>query len=72
MYADFDECDDSREINIHSCIRDVKFVTRNQFEQYNIHKPPFVMRNWAKGAPEELKINCVITYQVNKLFYKLL
>ena len=42
MYVDIDESDDSRDVNVSSCIRDVKFTYRNQIEnnldQHNICK----------------------------------
>lgn len=41
MYIDFDEYDDSRDVNIISCVRDVKFICKNhnnQFDQYNVNK----------------------------------
>lgn len=65
VYADFDECEDSKDINILSFIRDVKFVCRNHFEQFTISKPPFIMKNWIRGIQnDEIKLSCVITYSV--------
>ena len=63
MYIDIDECEDSRDVHVASCIRDVKFVCRSQFEQYNVNKPPFIMRKWVKGLADRLGITCIITYE---------
>lgn len=67
MYIDTDECEESRDINVLSCIRDVKFVNRNQFEQHYVNKPPFIMKNWIKGMPYDARVICTITYEVSFL-----
>ena len=64
MYIETDECDDSKDVNILSCIRDVKFSNRGHFEQYYVNKPPFLMRNWVRGLSEDSKITCTISYDV--------
>lgn len=38
MYIDIDDCDENRDVNIPSCIRDVRFACRNSFDQYNVSK----------------------------------
>lgn len=72
MYIDIDSeplntDSESKEINILSCIRDVKFVNKSTFEQYNLNKPPFLMKNWVKGYSNDTKIICTITYEVYRL-----
>ena len=64
MFIDIDECDDSRDVHVISCIRDVKFVCRtNQLEQFNVNKSPFVMRRWIRGLIEDKRVTCIITYE---------
>lgn len=63
MYIDIDDCDENRDVNIPSCIRDVRFACRNSFDQYNVSKTPFIMRHWVKHPSDTpIKINCIITY----------
>lgn len=64
MFIDIDECEDSKDVNILSCIQDVKFSSRGHFEQYYVNRPPFVMRNWARSVVEDTKIICTIHYDV--------
>lgn len=68
MYADFDtdlsSPDDSKDFNIWSCIRDIKFVNKGTFDQFNLNKPPYIMKNWVKGYTTDTKIICTISYEV--------
>lgn len=75
MYIDFDTDlpvnnigDDTacKDINIWNCIRDVKFVNKTTFDQFNLNKPPYIMKNWAKGYTNDTKIICSVTYEVKK------
>jgi hypothetical protein len=72
MYIDIDIDESSssnessnKESKLLACIRDVKFLSKNQFEQFNIGKPPFIMRHWAKNKlpTNSIKISCIITYE---------
>lgn len=69
MYVDFDTdmsvTDDLKDFNIWNCIRDVKFVNKSTFDQFNLNKPPYIMKNWVKGFVDDSKIICTITYEVN-------
>lgn len=67
MYADFDIelSDDSKDFDIWSCIRDVKFVNKSTFDQFNLNKPPYIMKNWVRGYTNDTKIICSITYEVS-------
>lgn len=46
MYIDMDEYADesTKDIKLLSCIRDVKFICKNQFEQYNIGRYAFLTK----------------------------
>ena len=53
MFIDVDEGEESRDFNVLACIQDVKFSLRSKFEQFSVHRPPFVMKNWQKGRGME-------------------
>jgi len=67
-FIDVDESDETPDFNIFSCIHDVKFSLRSKFEQFSVHRPPFIMKHWQKGITDESKITCTITYEVKLIF----
>ena len=72
MYVDVDvdvnenTNENIKDTKVLSCIRDVKFLCKNHFEQYNVGKPPFIMRHWVKNKlpTSSIKVSCIITYEV--------
>jgi hypothetical protein len=64
-FIDVDESNETPNFNVLSCIHDVKFALRSKFEQFSVHRPPFIMKHWQKGISDDSKITCTITYEVS-------
>lgn len=70
MEIDEDDGDDEG-INILTCIRDVTFTCR-QHGTFKLTHPPYIMEKWCIGVTAEMKIECVVTFEVSiNLFQQL-
>ncbi|XP_074659307.1 mitogen-activated protein kinase kinase kinase 20-like [Tubulanus polymorphus] len=70
MYVEVDDDEnDDEDVSAFTCIRDVAFTCREgTFSQtYRVCQPPYVMEKWKVGISDDMFIECVITYEPDRV-----